>query len=135
MLISVLYCIMTILFSSFNSLRLQVFSRLGTWVYDVVDAQIFQTAVPSAEANLVGTTEMALASLAELFMLGVAIVLHDVSRFGQLALLSMSSVVAAAAIYITWLAHPDPRRTALFPRRPQWSDIEEDDGSLQRKKV
>lgn len=107
-------------------LDLQVFSRLGTWVYDVVDAQIFQTAVPSAEANLVGTTEMALASLAELFMLGVAIVLHDVSRFGQLALLSMSSVVAAAVIYMSWLAKPDPRRSALFPNQPQWSGFKKD---------
>eukprot|EP00249_Psilotum_nudum_P014861 c25035_g1_i2 orf=1-1449(-) len=54
-------------------LVLVVLSRLGHWAYDLIDAQIFQTAVPTSKANLVGTTEMSLASLAELLMLGVAI--------------------------------------------------------------
>lgn len=90
-------------------------------MYDVVDAQIFQTAVPSSEANLVGTTEIALASLAELVMLGAAIVCHDITHFGQLALLSMGSVLAATVIYCLWLARPDERRSALFPVRPEWA--------------
>jgi len=104
----------------------QVFSRLGTWVYDVVDAQIFQTAVPSAEANLVGTTEMALASLAELFMLGVAIISRRpfqalvIWRFFRCPRWSRP----AAAIYIAWLATPDPRRAASLPAPPLRQGLE-----------
>ncbi|KAL2652952.1 hypothetical protein R1flu_021080 [Riccia fluitans] len=96
-------------------LSLIVVSRLGHWGYDLVDAQIFQTAIPEAQANQVGTVEMSLASLAELIMLGVAILASDVSCFGGLATLSMISVASAAAIYWHWLANPTADQIHLFP--------------------
>ncbi|XP_024529777.1 solute carrier family 40 member 3, chloroplastic isoform X2 [Selaginella moellendorffii] len=96
-------------------LVLIVVSRLGFWVYDMVDAQVFQTAVPISQANLVGTTEVSLASLAELVMMGVAIVASEVNHFGGLSALSMVAVVGAAAIYWRWLANPSPEQARLFP--------------------
>ncbi|KAG0616217.1 hypothetical protein M758_5G099300 [Ceratodon purpureus] len=105
-------------------LFLTVISRLGYWAYDMVDAQIFQTAIPAKEANLVGTTEVSLASLAELVMLGVAIVANDVKYFGGLAALSMASVVGAAWIYWHWLANPTDDQRRLFPHDPHFDDSE-----------
>ncbi|KAL5983519.1 hypothetical protein ACLOJK_017605 [Asimina triloba] len=78
---------------------LKVLSRLGHMSYDVVGAQILQTGIPSSKANVIGATEISMASLAELVMLGVAIIANDVSHFGFLAMLSVSSVVGAAWIY------------------------------------
>jgi hypothetical protein len=101
-----------------------VISRLGYWAYDMVDAQIFQTAIPATQANLVGTTEVSLASLAELVMLGVAIVANDVKYFGGLAALSMVSVVGAAALYWHWLANPTEDQRRLFPHDPHFDDSE-----------
>nr|XP_024365668.1 solute carrier family 40 member 3, chloroplastic-like isoform X1 [Physcomitrium patens]XP_024365670.1 solute carrier family 40 member 3, chloroplastic-like isoform X1 [Physcomitrium patens]XP_024365671.1 solute carrier family 40 member 3, chloroplastic-like isoform X1 [Physcomitrium patens]XP_024365672.1 solute carrier family 40 member 3, chloroplastic-like isoform X1 [Physcomitrium patens] len=103
-------------------LFLTVISRLGYWAYDMVDAQIFQTAIPATQANLVGTTEVSLASLAELVMLGVAIVANDVKYFGGLAALSMASVVGAAWIYWHWLANPTDDQRRLFPHDPHFDD-------------
>ncbi|KAL3684740.1 hypothetical protein R1sor_002762 [Riccia sorocarpa] len=97
-------------------LSLIVVSRLGHWGYDLVDAQIFQTAIPEAQANQVGTAEMSLASLAELIMLGVAILASDVSYFGALATLSMISVASAAATYWHWLSNPTADQLRLFPQ-------------------
>ncbi|XP_024376487.1 solute carrier family 40 member 3, chloroplastic isoform X2 [Physcomitrium patens] len=105
-------------------LFLTVVSRLGYWAYDMVDAQIFQTAIPATQANLVGTTEVSLASLAELGMLGVAIVANDVKYFGHLAALSMAAVVGAAWIYWHWLANPTDDQRRLFPHDPHFDDSE-----------
>lgn len=105
-------------------LFLTVISRLGYWAYDMVDAQIFQTAIPATQANLVGTTEVSLASLAELVMLGVAIVANDVKHFGGLAALSMVSVAGAAWIYWHWLANPTNDQRRLFPHDPHFDDSE-----------
>ncbi|URE31382.1 Ferroportin1 (FPN1) [Musa troglodytarum] len=69
-------------------LSLIVVSRLGHMSYDVVGTQILQTGVPAAKANLIGITEVSMASLAELLMFGVAIIANDVSHFGFLATLS-----------------------------------------------
>ncbi|CAA6653956.1 unnamed protein product [Spirodela intermedia] len=66
--------------------------------------QILQTGIPANKANLIGATEVSMASLAELVMLGVAIIANDVSHFGFLALLSVSSVVGAAWITIIAVA-------------------------------
>lgn len=98
---------------------MQVVSRLGHWGYDLVDAQIFQTAIPESQANQVGTAEMSLASLAELIMLGVAILASDVSYFGGLATLSMISVASAALVYWHWLSNPTPDQVRLFPREQE----------------
>ncbi|KAK6159803.1 hypothetical protein DH2020_003184 [Rehmannia glutinosa] len=80
-------------------LCLIVLSRLGHMSYDVVGAQILQTGIPASKVNLIGTTEVAVASMAESIMLGVAIIANDVSHFGFLAILSLVSVVGAACLY------------------------------------
>ncbi|RWW12106.1 hypothetical protein GW17_00024241 [Ensete ventricosum] len=93
---------------------LKVVSRLGHMSYDVVGTQILQTGIPTAKANLIGITEVAMASLAELLMFGVAIIANDVSHFGFLATLSMSSVAVAALIFCWWLANPTDGQKKLF---------------------
>ncbi|XP_068663329.1 solute carrier family 40 member 3, chloroplastic [Aristolochia californica] len=95
-------------------LFLIVLSRLGHMSYDVVGAQILQTGIPSNKANLIGTTEVSIASLAEFVMLGVAIVANDLSRFGFLAMLSVSSVVGAALLFCSWLANPTDEQRKLL---------------------
>ncbi|MCO5586671.1 hypothetical protein L7F22_040613 [Adiantum nelumboides] len=86
-----------------------VLSRLGHFTYDIIGGQILQTAVHSSEANTVGATEVSLASLAELVMLGVAIVANDVSHFGCLAALSLAAVVGATLAYYRWMSNMSSR--------------------------
>lgn len=81
-----------------------VLSRLGHFTYDIVGGQILQTVVHPALANTIGATEVSLASLAELLMLGVAILANDVSHFRSLVALSMMAVVGAAAVYYRWMS-------------------------------
>ncbi|KAI3417318.1 Solute carrier family 40 protein [Psidium guajava] len=95
-------------------LSLIVLSRLGHMSYDVVGAQILQTGIPSSKANLIGTTEISVASLAESVMLGVAIVANDSSHFGILAMLSLMSVVGAAWMFCRWLLNPTDEQRSLF---------------------
>ncbi|KAK9086281.1 hypothetical protein Syun_028675 [Stephania yunnanensis] len=101
-------------------LCLIVLSRLGHMSYDVVGAQILQTGIPSNKANLIGATELSVASLAEFMMLGVAIVANDVSHFGFLAMLSLSSVVGAAWMFCQWLLNPTDEQRKLFSFDPQF---------------
>ncbi|XP_010914576.1 solute carrier family 40 member 2, chloroplastic [Elaeis guineensis] len=98
----------------FIFLSLIVLSRLGHMSYDVVGTQILQTGIPAAKANLIGTTEVSIASLAEFVMLGVAIIANDVSHFGFLAMLSVSSVAGAAWMFCQWLANPTDEHRRLF---------------------
>ena len=100
--------------------RMQVLSRLGHMSYDVVGAQILQTAIPSSKANIIGTTEVAVASLAESVMLGVAIVGNDASQFGFLAMLSLLSVVGAAWMFCRWLLNPTDEQRSLFSFDPHF---------------
>ncbi|XP_020243580.1 solute carrier family 40 member 2, chloroplastic [Asparagus officinalis] len=102
-------------------LSLIVLSRLGHMSYDVVGTQILQTGIPLSKANLIGATEVSIASLAEFLMLGVAIIANDVSHFGFLAILSLSSVVGAAWVFCQWLANPTPEHRKLFSFDPQFS--------------
>ncbi|XP_078443219.1 iron-regulated protein 3 [Wolffia australiana] len=95
-------------------LSLIVLSRLGVQSYEVVGTQILQTGIPANKANLIGATEVSIASLAELLMLGVAIIANDVSHYGFLALLSVSSVVGAAWMFCQWLANPTEEQRKLF---------------------
>ncbi|KAM0951194.1 putative ferroportin-1, MFS transporter superfamily [Dioscorea sansibarensis] len=95
-------------------LCLVVLSRLGHMSYDIVGTQILQTGIPTNKANLIGTTEISIASLAELVMLGVAILANDVSHFGFLATLSVSSVICATWIFCQWLANPTDEHRKLF---------------------
>ncbi|XP_028795904.1 solute carrier family 40 member 2, chloroplastic-like [Neltuma alba] len=76
---------------------------------------ILQTGNPSSKANLIGTTEVAVASFAECAMLGVAMIANDVSHFGILAVLSLASVVAAAWIFCRWLLNGTDDRKAFSP--------------------
>ncbi|KAF8401313.1 hypothetical protein HHK36_012246 [Tetracentron sinense] len=101
-------------------LCLIVLSRLGHMSYDVVGAQILQTGIPASKANLIGTTEVSVASLAEFVMLGVAIVANDVSHFGFLAMLSLFSVVGAAWMFCRWLVNPTDEQRRLFSFDPQF---------------
>ncbi|XP_062004898.1 solute carrier family 40 member 3, chloroplastic [Rosa rugosa] len=95
-------------------LCLIVLSRLGHMSYDVVAAQILQTGIPPSKVNIIGTTEVAVASLAESAMLGVAIIANDVSHFGFLSMLSLLSVVAAAWMFCRWLLNPTDEQRSLF---------------------
>lgn len=95
-------------------LCLIVLSRLGHMSYDVVAAQILQTGIPPSKVNIIGTTEVAVASLAESAMLGVAIIANDVSHFGFLATLSLLSVVGAAWMFCRWLLNPTDEQRSLF---------------------
>ncbi|KAF7805047.1 solute carrier family 40 member 3, chloroplastic [Senna tora] len=101
-------------------LILVILSRLGHMSYDVVGAQIVQTGIPSSKANLIGTTEVAVASLAESIMLGVAIIANDPSHFGFLAMLSLLSVVGAAWMFCRWLLNPTDEQRNLFSYDPQF---------------
>lgn len=89
--------------------------------YDVVGTQILQTGIPLSKANLIGATEVSIASLAEFLMLGVAIIANDVANFGFLAMLSMFSVVGAAWMFCRWLANPTTEQRKLFSFDPQFS--------------
>jgi len=89
-------------------------SRLGHMSYDVVGTQIVQTGVPASKANLIGGMEVSIASLAELVMLAMAIVANDVSHFGFLAILSVSSVAGAAWMFCRWLTNPTDEQRELF---------------------
>ncbi|KAL0375837.1 UNVERIFIED_CONTAM: Solute carrier family 40 member 3, chloroplastic [Sesamum calycinum] len=105
-------------------LWLIVLSRLGHMSYDVVGAQILQTGIPASKANLIGTTEVSFASLAESVMLGVAIIANDVSHFGFLAMLSLLSVVGAACLYCSWLKNPTDIQRSLFSFEPHFPSAE-----------
>ncbi|KAI5658543.1 hypothetical protein M9H77_27336 [Catharanthus roseus] len=95
-------------------LSLIILSRLGHMSYDVVGQQILQTGIPESKANLIGTTEVSVASLAESIMLGVAIVANDTSHFGYLAMLSLLSVVGSAWLFCRWLTNPTETQRSLF---------------------
>ncbi|KAJ6796251.1 solute carrier family 40 member 2, chloroplastic [Iris pallida] len=95
-------------------LSLIVLSRLGHMSYDLVGTQILQTGIPLSKANLIGTTEISIASLAEFIMLGVAIIANDVAHFGFLAMLSTSCVVGAAWMFCHWLSNPTDQQKKLF---------------------
>ncbi|KFK26445.1 hypothetical protein AALP_AA8G249400 [Arabis alpina] len=102
----------------FFFLSMIVLSRLGHMSYDVVGAQILQTGIPSSKANLIGATEISVASLAESLMLGVAIAANDASHFGFLAVLSLLSVIAATFIFCKLLRNPTDEQRRLFSLDP-----------------
>ncbi|XP_038890200.1 solute carrier family 40 member 3, chloroplastic [Benincasa hispida] len=95
-------------------LSMIVLSRLGHMSYNVVGQQILQTGIPSSKTNLIASTEVSVASLAESIMLGVAIIANDTSHFGFLAMLSLLSVVGAAVMFCQWLLNPTDEQRKLF---------------------
>ncbi|CAN6326584.1 unnamed protein product [Urochloa humidicola] len=101
----------------FAFLGLIVASRLGHMAYSVVSLQVVQTGNPMGKAKLIGATEIAVASLAELAMMAVPVVARDAKHFGWLAMLSAAAVAAAACLFCAWLAKPtDELRKLFFPR-------------------
>ncbi|KAM0914915.1 hypothetical protein ACQ4PT_011187 [Festuca glaucescens] len=98
----------------FIFLGLIVASRLGHMAYSVIGLQVVQTGNPIGKAKLIGATEIAVASLAELGMMAVAVAAKDVSRFGAVAVLSAAAVVAAACLYCGWLANATHELKTLF---------------------
>ncbi|XP_044982132.1 solute carrier family 40 member 3, chloroplastic-like isoform X2 [Hordeum vulgare subsp. vulgare] len=99
----------------FAFLGLIVVSRLGHMAYSVIGLQVVQTGSPMGKAKLIGATEIAVASLAELGMMAVAVAARDVSRFGAVAVLSAAAVAAAAWLYCAWLANHTQQLKTLFP--------------------
>ncbi|KAF7049659.1 hypothetical protein CFC21_058160 [Triticum aestivum] len=99
----------------FTFLGLIVVSRLGHMAYSVIGLQVVQTGSPIGKAKLIGATEIAIASLAELGMMAVAVAAKDVSRFGAVAVLSAAAVAAAAWLYCAWLANSTQHLKTLFP--------------------
>ncbi|XP_039836468.1 solute carrier family 40 member 3, chloroplastic-like isoform X1 [Panicum virgatum] len=99
----------------FVFLGLIVASRLGHMAYSVVSLQVVQTGNPVGKAKLIGATEIAVASLAELAMMAVAMVTKDAAHFGWLAALSAASVTVAASLFCAWLANPTDELKRLFP--------------------
>lgn len=93
----------------FAFLGLIVVSRLGHMAYSVIGLQVVQTGNPMAKAKLIGATEVAVGSLAELGTMAVAMAARDVSGFGAVAVLSAAAVAAAACLYCGWLANPHRR--------------------------
>lgn len=77
------------------------FSRFGLWAYDMLESQMFQMLVPSAEASTVSSVELALCSLGELLMLGLVAVLSG--HFTELVWVSAGFVVLALVVYSVWM--------------------------------
>ncbi|KAG2616191.1 hypothetical protein PVAP13_3NG178400 [Panicum virgatum] len=100
--------------SLFAFLGLIVASRLGHMAYSVVSLQVVQTGNPMGKAKLIGATEIAVASLAELAMMAVAVVAKDAAHFGCLAALSAASVTVPACLFCAWLANPTDELERLF---------------------
>ncbi|KAL5230183.1 hypothetical protein ABZP36_028959 [Zizania latifolia] len=99
----------------FGFLGLIVASRLGHMAYSTIGLQVVQTGNPADKAKLIGATEIAVASLAELAMMAVAVVAGDASHFGALAVLSAAAAAAAAVLYCSWLANSTDELKRLFP--------------------
>ena len=91
-------------------------SRLGHMAYSVVSLQVVQTGNPVGKAKLIGATEIAVASLAELAMMAVAVVAKDAAHFGCLAALSAASVTVAACLFCAWPGFTKPVGTGRFDR-------------------
>ncbi|KAK9862390.1 hypothetical protein WJX84_002421 [Apatococcus fuscideae] len=77
-----------------------VLSRIAFWTFDMVDAQILQTAVAAKEAASISSTEVSLCCFSEVIMLGIAIMADDPSTFGNLVTLSMGAVKSALDLTI-----------------------------------
>lgn len=115
------WCINTVYYiKKVDTLLTQVLSRLGHMFYDVVGARILQTGIPESKCNLIGITKVSVAILTESVLLGFAIIANDVSHFGSLAMLSLSSVIAATLSFCQWLGNPTDAQISLFNFDPQF---------------
>lgn len=81
-----------------------VVSRAGIWVYDMVNAQLFQTTVLAREVAAASSAEMALCSFSELLMLGLAAYVITPASYGVLVYGSFAAVIGANVLfYYGWV--------------------------------
>jgi len=92
-------------------------SRVGLWMYDMVDAQMFQMMVKPQVAGTVSSVEAAMCSLTELTMMGVAVAIGDVENFGVLIRNSFGAVLLATCIYYGWMFSGGIKMYAQSQRR------------------
>jgi iron-regulated transporter 1 len=80
-------------------------SRVGLWSFDMVNAQLFQQTVSPREVASASSAEMALCSLSELIMLGLAAYVITPESYSLLVYGSFAAVLASNALYSWWLAN------------------------------
>ena len=77
-----------------------ILSRIGLWSFDMANAQLFQQYADESQASSLASTEMALCSLSEIFMLGIALLYSNMTEmYLFLVLLSYAACVAAWILY------------------------------------
>jgi iron-regulated transporter 1 len=79
-----------------------VFSRIGLWSFDMVNAQLFQQNVDETEAAATSSTEMALCMFVELFMLGLAAYVLLEDSFHVLVNASIGAVMLGSFVFNMW---------------------------------
>jgi hypothetical protein len=84
-----------------------VLSRIGLWIFDLVNTQLFQQYADGSRPSGVASTEMALCSLSEILMLGIAAFLSVPmdSFFTLLVGSSYSAIILGALIFFFWSKH------------------------------
>eukprot|EP00899_Mesostigma_viride_P020952 jgi/Mesvir1/28859/Mv09984-RA.1 len=83
-------------------------SRIGLWAFDTIRLQVFQNAVPEDMAASVGSAEMSMQNLAEMLMLGVAMLLDRPGGYDLLVGLSFAAVMLGTAVYSRWMSTMSP---------------------------
>jgi len=122
-LVATLGCSVAIFFSSLNNLDAGdknsfyllifaagiVLSRIGLWIFDMVNTQLFQQYADGSRPSGIASTEMALCSLSEIFMLGVAAFLSVPidSFFVLLVGSSYGAIILGALIFFLWSRNKD----------------------------
>lgn len=83
-----------------------VSSRIGLWSFDMVNAQLFQQNVDESETAATASTEMALCSFSEIFMLGVGASLSVPleSFYSVLVWGSFAAILLGTFVYFSWSA-------------------------------
>lgn len=81
-----------------------VLSRIGLWVFDLVNTQLFQQHAEGTGPSSIASTEMALCSLSEISMLGVAAFLSVPmdSFFAVLVGSSYSAIILGSLLFFFW---------------------------------
>lgn len=88
-------------------------SRVGLWSFDMVNAQLFQQTVSPREVASASSAEMALCSLSELTMLGLAAYVITPESYSLLVYGSLAAVLASNALYSWWLGNSAEENTRL----------------------
>jgi Ferroportin1 (FPN1) len=99
-----------------------VFSRVGMWSFDMVNAQLFQQNVSQREVASASAAEMALCSFSELFMLGLAAYVIGPASFKSLIYVSFTAVIAGNVLFSSW--------GTKVEKQQQGEEEAKDDGNL-----